>query len=297
MIQCLKKRHPQQFPRSEPLPPAISGDYAHAALCKTKLGGTTDVYLLTVKTDNNPAGIAVVDECNPVSGADILLRGTLDLVGPRYSVSGVVKDATTLSPVQGVFVYVITDPSKNFTTGANGLYSLEGIKNGTYTIAFVKSGYTSDTVDVDVTQDITALVMPFSTVLATGAFRVVTTWGPNADIDAYLIVGIYDIIFYGNVSLECAGGTYAFNDIDGYGPETITVTHPRNCYQGYNSEFRIHANSVSQQSTVQVKLYTSTGISGQWSRHTSLISSAPYAYWNVFSINIDVSGNAVVTTL
>lgn len=73
---------------------------------------------------------------------DLGVRHTTD----KTIISGIVEDLATQQPIQGANVWVL-EKGLNYTTGADGRFSLDVLEGGTYTIKAEKSGYQTYTHD------------------------------------------------------------------------------------------------------------------------------------------------------
>lgn len=64
------------------------------------------------------------------------------------SIAGMVKDSTSLEPINDVYIY--TNPSSNKTTytDANGNFELQNLKVQKYSVYAKKNGYSTNHVDV-----------------------------------------------------------------------------------------------------------------------------------------------------
>lgn len=79
-----------------------------------------------------------------VEGDNVLDIQLTPVSPPVANLNGVVTDANTGLPIQGVLITMVFPVEVNglsTTTDTNGFYSFTGLAPGTYTIVFEKDGY------------------------------------------------------------------------------------------------------------------------------------------------------------
>jgi len=133
-------------------------------------------------------------------------------------------DALTGDPVQGASVLI--ENIGNFVTDSAGRVIFPRQPDGMLKGIFKKSGYISALVDIDVAAETILRNRYFvSPVLNIDQFRVVLTWDLKPeDLDAHFVKGnAYHISFRNTRVLNDGSGQLDRDDMDGYGPETITV--------------------------------------------------------------------------
>ncbi len=143
------------------------------------------------------------------------------------------------------------------TTDAYGNVDAE-LSEGDYTVLFEKDGYISETFVISVfsTGEVSQGEFNVSSELSRGQIRIVLEWGSYPyDLDSYLLTRDNALIMYGNKTHSINGETVAeldVDDIDGYGPETITVYDTSG-----TSVFLVHVYSSGTmgESNVSVKVY------------------------------------------
>jgi uncharacterized protein (DUF2141 family) len=106
---------------------------------------TPGEYTISIaKTGYQNASISVTVTAGKTSRADIVL------IQSYGSISGIVKDATTELPIQGVNIQ--TDPAtSSVTTDSDGRYKISGITPGSFTVKASKAGYADAEIPVVVT--------------------------------------------------------------------------------------------------------------------------------------------------
>ena len=106
---------------------------------------TPGEYSISVtKNGYQNASVSVTVTAGKTTRADIVLLPSFG------SISGVVKDATTELPIQGVNIQ--TDPAtSSVTTDSDGRYTISGITPGSYKVKTSKSGYADAEIPVVVT--------------------------------------------------------------------------------------------------------------------------------------------------
>jgi len=226
--------------------------------------------------------------------AAILLCLTLftscDLIIGLFSktgfVTGYVYDAGTSDGVGGVLI-TVSGTSDSTTTDSDGYFTIE-LPEGSQTLHFTKTGYTFyDIVIVvvaDDTVDLSEDVVGY-TPLASGEIRIVLTWGNYpGDLDSHLYIpGTNEEIYYDNETASDTTANLDWDDTDGYGPETITITTQKSgtyYYSVYN--YDQEGSFVTTQALV--KVYNSSGL---WKTYYANAASGDGTndWWRVFSLN------------
>ncbi|RLC51810.1 MAG: hypothetical protein DRI23_04240 [Candidatus Cloacimonadota bacterium] len=80
----------------------------------------------------------------------------LDVVletAPQFTVSGSVLNGNTMEPVADVTIELIDTPIEPVYTNANGLYQIENVFEGTYSVSIVSEGYTAIIENINVMED------------------------------------------------------------------------------------------------------------------------------------------------
>lgn len=150
------------------------------------------------------------------------------------TVSGVVSDAVTGMPVAGALVSVA---DKSAVTDMEGAYTLTDVQPGYYTMHVSLEGYIQVDREVQIVGGEQTINFVMSTIVE--GWRFVLTWDVQpSDLDLHLWTGIYHI-FYFNQGMP-GEPPYAYLDIDdvnGYGPETITVEQVESVCQIYVNNY------------------------------------------------------------
>ena len=148
------------------------------------------------------------------------------------SVSGTVLNAVDRSPVANVLV---TISGQTGTTNANGNYTIPNVGTGNHDAAGSSDGFCPFSAPFTIPDDHDGESFTYnfsmSPVLEAGQTRMVLNWGPTPpDLDSHLLTpdieGSTHHIYYGNTGSYTAA-PYAkldTDDINGYGPETITIS-------------------------------------------------------------------------
>lgn len=156
----------------------------------------------------------------------------------EVTISGLIIDAQTGSSIPDASIVVREGTAESgtsvreTTSGASGVYSVT-VPSGEYTFEIAAEGYETvfrevyvGTYSKSVSQDFT-----ITKSVGEGEVRIVLEWGATPrDLDSYLIgntdSGDEVFVSYRSKVSESSGKTVAeldLDDIDGYGPETITL--------------------------------------------------------------------------
>ena len=146
-------------------------------------------------------------------------------------ISGKVLNAVDRSPVANVLV---TISGQTGTTNANGNYTILNVGTGNHDAAGTSDGFCPFSAPFTIPDEYDGESFTYnfsmSPMLEAGQTRMVLNWGPTPpDLDSHLLTpdieGSTHHIYYGNVGSYTAV-PYAkldTDDINGYGPETITI--------------------------------------------------------------------------
>lgn len=145
-------------------------------------------------------------------------------------------DALTGDPVEGASVMI--ENVGTFTSDSAGRVMFPRRPDGMLKAIFKKTGYISALVDIDVAAETILrnryLVSPAMNI---DQFRVVLAWDQQPeDLDAHFVkTNSYHISFRNTRVLNDGTGQLDRDDMDGYGPETITVAqlNPQSEYTFY----------------------------------------------------------------
>ncbi|KHD34559.1 hypothetical protein NL50_16640 [Clostridium acetobutylicum] len=229
----------------------------------------------------------------------------IQLVMLQYTVSGVVKDAQTGNPLQGVAIrfrigqdnksgdyYSVNGNEVVVYTDAQGKYTVS-LEAGTYTAEAKKDGYInvySVVISSEATENNIQNIV-ISQTLSENQYRVVLTWGANPlDLDSHFSgttgSGQSINVYYQAPSAQ-VGDTVVSLDTDakfGYGPETVTfVVDSKGSYTYSVFDFSDGSSSASNKlslSGATVRVYKG---SEQIKTYT-VPTNAEGITWNVFKV-------------
>lgn len=149
-------------------------------------------------------------------------------------VKGYIQDATTGKGMRATLK--VRSKGKKSGTVIEEIYSKSdgsyvfGGEEGGYTIEVSAKGYITEYMDVEIIKDQvkTGMNAVLSPEVGEGEIRIVLTWGSNPrDLDSYAVgtssTGRSFSISYSNKSVTDVGNLDV-DDVNGYGPETITIT-------------------------------------------------------------------------
>ena len=214
-------------------------------------------------------------------------------------ITGVVVDASTASPIAGATVTVITTGQSD-TTDSNGNYLITGVPAGTHDVSASASGYITQTQSVTVTAGATT-VANFALAPVGAEIRVVLQWGASpSDLDSHMSgpdsprfhVYYASPSYQDYVSLDV-------DDVDAFGPETITVTDSVSggAWVAGTYHYWVHNFSRSTFAGSEARV---TFFYGGAQHSQYLVSDAAGNpdddIWLVFKFTIDASGNLLGTT-
>jgi hypothetical protein len=201
-------------------------------------------------------------------------------------ITGYVYDSSTEAGLGGVLITAAgTDEST--TTNSSGYFTIE-LPEGTQTLRFSKTGYTFYDVVVTVTanstEDLTEDVVGYAP-LSSGEIRIVLTWGSDpGDLDSHLYIpGTGDEIYYSNQTASDNTADLDWDDTDGYGPETTTIsTQKSGTY--YYSVYNYSQEGSFVTTRALVRVYNSSGL---WKTYQASSASGDGTndWWRVFSLN------------
>lgn len=165
---------------------------------------------------------------------------------------GVIRDAATNEPLADVTLNLYegwNNPAASNTstrtlkTDSNGRFrydttmlfgSVRGLPSGNYTLTASKAGYSNTSYNIVIypgtTDQNPAINETMSPEMSGDLYRIVLTWGQNPwDLDSHLVAGTNtgsDIhVFFDSMDPAPHYANLDIDDIDSYGPETITITN------------------------------------------------------------------------
>ena len=257
-------------------------------------------YNLSVVTDGYSSvnGHVILDSLNETYSQIQLYSSTLSY---NYTFRGVTIDAITGSGIENVSVKIYQGLDNQLgtilyenTTDSNGIYSFNNIPTGSYTVVCQKDGYIktvnnaqliSETNNDTITQDFT--LAPYSENI-----RIVLTWGETPDdLDSHLAKMNSETrewhVFYDDENPTGAESSLDVDDVDSYGPETITLTTIDN-----NATYKYYVHDYENLDSID-----SDALSNSGAKITMYIEENEYVFnvpnysgtiWKVFEI---VNGN------
>jgi len=142
-------------------------------------------------------------------------------------IAGKVLDSLTGQGLSNVDVY-LDAINESTLSDIEGIYKLQAPVGKTITLNFEKSGYTLEPQTIEVLADRPSVIPENRTVanlnMETGEFRMVLTWGEKPyDLDSHLLTPSGEHIYFGSKNPINAGAYLDTDDIDSFGPETITI--------------------------------------------------------------------------
>ena len=223
-------------------------------------------------------------------------------VKPAGSISGTITNATNGQPLSGAIIEVFQN--NNFLTeakaDASGKYIIPEVPAGVFTLEAHASGFlhsTQENVDVVVGAN-TPLNFNLSELLARDALRLVLSWGGQPrDLDSHLWLPLespYHVFFQrqGNLS-TCPSAILDVDDIDGFGPEAITISQRfgRGTYLYAIHNFSGESDLSTSQARVQV--FDSTGLI----RTINVPAAGSGRFWKVLTIDAQTGRINVINEL
>ena len=181
-----------------------------------------------------------------------------------------------------------------FITNMEGIISFPEQEDGFYTLEFFKQGYISAKIEFEVKlNNVFNNRISVSHVMRGDYLRIVLDWGQRPDdLDLHLVKdGSYHISYRNMHSADDRSVMLDRDDMDGFGPETITImeTDLRAVYQVYVHDY------TNRSSFSSVELARNGAVVRVYNRHGLLRSFyVPFNFrgntWNVFKI---VNGEVV----
>jgi|GEM_PF-2256943 len=210
---------------------------------------------------------------NPASGIAIEEGSAVDLIvslGPtpvsgNGVISGKVLDALTGSVLSGVSItlYMELDVGADklisqYTTPQDGTYIFSNLAAGDYLIKCSLDGYiqTENRVTLDSDDSTAQEDIILSPVMDPGEVRIVLTWGASpSDLESHLTApnteGCRYHCFYD--TREIPGANLDLDDMDSYGPETITIT------SSYLGAYRYYVHDFTNRNSTTSNAFSLSG--------------------------------------
>ena len=209
----------------------------------------------------------------------VTVRSTSAIVGRVANAvnAGAIPGATVIATVSGAV-------AATAVTNASGAYSLI-VNPGTYQVSVSAPGFITDIANVIVASGQTATRdFALSPVLPAGQYRIVLTWGSSpVDLDAHLLVQSPNgnaVVYWSNPGSSSSFPFAALDvdDVDGLGPETITIYQQVGQYsfwvENYSGESSIAASGAL------VRVFNGAALVAQFAA-----PNQPGLRWDVFTLN------------
>lgn len=165
-----------------------------------------------------------------------------------YTLSGVISDATTGDGIEGVHISLYMDNDKVAETSSNarGEYSFEDLQKGEFEISMEAEGYADLSADGFIydyeVENVQNYMM--SPEMADDQIRIILSWGAEPrDLDSHLIADNGEWCYFMNREISTAN--LDVDDMDGHGPETITITDIKGNYH-----YMVHDYTMSGQMSI-----------------------------------------------
>lgn len=217
------------------------------------------------------------------------------------SVSGQIKDATNNVPIAQTTLTAIQhfggqEKRTVIDTDANGIYNL-ALGLGEVTLESAKTGYITATKNVFLSSNIGVGRegdMSVSPTLPVDGWRVVLTWDAKPyDLDSHFYFGAGGTschMYWAKTYVSCSNGigaTLDVDDVNGFGPETSTLSHVSSgCTDGCMIKFVVNnysRNPTLADSGAIVSLYNADSLIGEYKVGSS--GKIVGNNWEVLEIN------------
>ena len=224
----------------------------------------------------------------------MLSRETTDAGLLSGALSGVVTDAMTGRALSGVQVSVYTCALPNVgqrvataTTNSNGMYSVT-LNAGVYEVIYTKDEYIPNGAFVTIfgnKPNHNVSLNPENQSAEINNLRAVLHWGPHPqDLDSHLVGPGFHVFYYDKVA---ANANLDVDDVDGYGPETTTITRNQSGkYSFYVHDYtnrHSYSSSAMSASGAYVDLYNGN----QYLYRIQMPTGKAGTVWHVFDYDGD----------
>ncbi|GEM_PF-2513537 len=182
-------------------------------------------------TSLTPSVNSMVDDDGPVaelSDDSFVADGqtvNITQVAGYGTMVGSVTNAFTEEALDGVNITVTGPTQRSVTTNDDGVFSVAELPYGSYQVTASKTGFTQGIRTVLLQESTVAVNFGLTPLPDSNQYRVILTWDAEPhDLDLHLWTLQTEIYFGHQGSLDMT--PYAFldvDDLDGYGPETITI--------------------------------------------------------------------------
>jgi len=276
-------------------------------------------FILALKTGNYSLNIFLdgflpyaIDSVDVIEGqttfVDTIFLIPDEYENQSYQINGSVTNALTGENLSGVNIKLRLgwnntsgdlaldasgSPAKT-TSNSSGQYSIE-MPAMCYTAEFSKEGYITTYSNVISAPNTGLWNTSLSPILASGEYRIVLTWGADPrDLDSHvegtLTNGNSFHVYYSDKTQNDGSITVCeldHDDIDGYGPETITLRPIDTCSYYYYIK-RFNGSGSISTSGAQVKIYSGSTLLWTFNAPTN---QGTGDYWNVLAL---VNGRPVI---
>ena len=223
--------------------------------------------------------------------------------GPTGILTGIISNSTNGLPIPGATVAVGTVSA---TTNASGVYTIPNAPSGTQTVTTSAVGFSTRTDPVPIAAGATTT---FSTTLVpvgpTGNLTILLNWGAApADLDSHLTgpttTGGRFHVFFGAPN-PVPYASLDVDDVDGFGPETVTVTPlSGNFVPGTYSFFVVNFSTTPEFDVSAARITVFQGGAQLAQFQVSAATGNPALdIWSVFSFTLTAtpSGGIVLTPI
>jgi hypothetical protein len=184
--------------------------------------GSTDLSLSTNRMVDNVGTIAELGSSSFVADGQTI---SIQQVSEYGTIAGSVSNALTGGPLDSVDVAVTGPAQRSLKTNSDGMFSMAELPYGSYQVIASKTGFIQGTRTVQLLEPTVSVDFVLTPVLDSNQYRAVLTWGLDPhDLDLHLWTLGTEIYWFYKGSLDTI--PYAFldvDDLDSYGPETITI--------------------------------------------------------------------------
>ncbi len=260
--------------------------------------GIRDIY---VKVDDDGAGTGILDETDEENNLvfyEMDICAAQPLPGPD-GLAGAVIDAVTGAPLSGAEVTLHMEEGgepgtvvAQYTTAEHGWFVFSGLDSGSYILKASIAGYITAERPLVLApgEALTHQDIVLSPVLGSEEVRIVLTWGETPeDLEAHLTgtnpQGCRHHCYYW--SRDIPGANLDLDDMNSYGPETITITQEASgTYRYYVHDFTNRGSGTSQAlslSGAQVKVYFGSGADPL----NYTVPAQAGTVWHVFNLDGD----------
>ncbi len=259
-------------------------------------GGT---YTLRITRD----GYTAVEIPNLTISAD---TRRIDTLQGTANARGRILNSQTGQGVSGASVSFYRDSDTSVAraelrtiTNTNGEFVFRNVPFGRFVCVVRANNFITQVINDVVLNPTGTTELPPSTIVQPpppGGFRIVLTWGAQPpDLDSYLsgpLTGTSRFVcFYGNRTPANSNVELDVDDVNGFGPETITITSFRDGMYRYSvhnfSNQSANGYSGIASSPARVQVYNNSGLIREFTAPTPPPTASGNA-WRVFEI--DVSG-------